>query len=94
MGRGKHLMQKLADAADLAAEPIPGNPVVELAGDRRVIVEGHRGVECYSRELICIRVSYGTVSVQGRGLEFARMNQEQLVICGCIDKIELQRRKP
>lgn len=93
MERNRHLMQRLADAADLSAEPIPGVPVIEVAGERRVLIERHCGVTEYSGERICVRVSFGQVAVCGCGLELARMTREQLVISGRIDCVQLLRRR-
>lgn len=88
----RNWMQKLADSADLSGEPLPGVPVVEMAGDRRVLIERHSGVSEYSRERICVKVRYGIVCICGCGLELTRMSREQLVISGRIDSIQLQRR--
>lgn len=85
-------MQMLADEADLPSEPLPGVPVVEVAGENRVLIERHAGVTEYSRERICVKVRYGLVCVCGCGLELTRMTREQLVISGRIDCVRLQRR--
>ena len=90
-GRG-NWMQKLAEGMELPAESMPGLPLVELAGDRRVLVENHGGVCQYGPEQICVRVKYGIVSVRGRGLEIAKLSREQLVISGRIDCVNLNRR--
>ena len=86
-------MQRLTDQMDLSGEPLPGVPVVELAGDRRVLIERHGGVTQYSREKICVKVSYGLVQVCGCGMELTRMTREQLVISGRIDSVHLLRRE-
>jgi len=85
-------MQRLADGMDLSGEPLPGVPVVEIAGDCRVLIERHAGVTEYSRERICVKVRYGVVCICGCGLELTRMAREQLVISGRIDCVQLQRR--
>lgn len=92
MVQKKHWVQRLADGADLPSEPLPGVPVVELAGECRVLIERHGGVTEYSRERISVKVRYGQVRVCGCGLELTRMTREQLVISGRIDGIELLRR--
>lgn len=92
MTEKKNWMERLADSADLSGEPLPLQPLVELAGDRRVLIENHRGVVQYSREKICVKVRYGTVAVSGCSLELSRMTREQLVICGRIDTISVIRR--
>lgn len=86
-------MERLTDGLDLPSEPIPGQPLVELTGERRVLIENHGGVTQYGREKICVKVKFGQVSVQGCGLELARMTKEQLIISGRIDSITLIRRK-
>lgn len=93
MGRGRLLFEKMAQEADFSAELMPGQPIVELAGDRRVLIENHFGVKAYSRERILVSVKYGSVCISGCGLEMMRMTKEQLVICGKIDSILLQRRE-
>ncbi len=90
---GKNLLQRLTEGADLPAEPLPGQPLVELAGDRRVLIENHRGVTEYGREQIRVRVRYGQILVCGGGMELARMTKEQLVIAGRIDSVTLIRGK-
>lgn len=92
MGKGRYFLERLADGVDLPSEPLPGQPIVEIAGDRRVLIENHFGVKEYSREKIGVKVKYGIVTVCGCGLELIRMTKEQLVIAGKIDGVTLTRR--
>lgn len=92
MKRRGDWMERLTEGFDLPSEPMPGQPLVEVSGDCRVLIENHRGVTQYGRERICVKVKYGQVAVQGCGLELARMTKEQLIICGRIDSVTLLRR--
>lgn len=92
MGKGQNFFQQLANQASLSAGAMPARPIVELSGDRRVLIEHHFGVKEYGRTRITVKMSYGQVSIQGECLEILRMTKEQLVICGRIDEIQLQRR--
>ena len=92
MDRGRTFWERLADDVDLASEPLPGQPIVELAGERRVLIENHLCVKAYSRESILVKVKFGCICVCGSGLELARMTREQLLIRGKIDSVALQRR--
>ena len=92
MNRRRGFLERLAEGADLPGEAMPGQPLVELAGDRRVLIENHNGVTEYGRERISVRVRYGQLVVCGCGLELARMTNEQLVIIGRIDGVTLHRR--
>ena len=85
-------LQKLADSADLTGEILPGVPILEIAGDNRVLIEKHEGVLQYSKEEIGVRVNYGMVIIRGCNLELMKMTKEQLVITGQVDCVELQRR--
>ena len=84
-------MSRLTDAMDLTGD-VNTEPLVELAGDRRVLIEHHRGILQYQRERICVKVKFGTVAVTGCDLEIFQMNKEKLVIAGCIDGVTILRR--
>ena len=93
MGRGRMFLERLAEEVQIGADSIPGQPIVEIAGGDRVLIENHQGIMGYSRERILVKVIYGCVCVSGCGLELLRMTREQLVIRGRIDGISLQRRE-
>lgn len=92
MKKNRNILQWLTEGADLAGEPIPGQSLVELSGDCRILIENHSGVIEYSRERIGVSVKFGQVIICGCGLELCRMTQEQLIIRGRIDTISLTRR--
>lgn len=71
---------------------LPGVPVVELAGDRRVLIENHKGVVEYGKERICVKVQYGLLCICGIDMELAKMSKEQLVIAGKIESVSIQRK--
>jgi len=86
------LFERLTDRFSGAAGTAPGQPLAEIAGDRRVLIENHLGVAAYGTEKIIIKVRYGFLCVCGCQLELMHMTKEQLVICGRIDAVTLQRR--
>lgn len=89
MRQHKHIWDQIAVSADLSSEPIPKQPLVELAGDRRVIVENHYGVIGYDAQEICVKVRFGNIVICGDGLELVRMTKEQLVVMGAINCVKL-----
>lgn len=86
-------MERLADRADLQGEPLPGQPLVEILGEHRVLIEHHAGVTEYGREKIQVKMRYGCLCVCGHALELARMNANQLIISGRIDSVSIIRRR-
>lgn len=77
---------------DLPGESLPGQVLVEIAGENRVLIEHHRGVREYSRERIGVNVNYGIVEICGSCLDLRCMTRAQLVISGKIEKVILKRR--
>ncbi len=88
----RSILQRLADGADLSGECLPGQTVIELLGDSRVLIENHGGITQYGTEQIRVKVRYGSVCVCGRHLRLCQMNGPQLIIMGCIDSVSLVRR--
>lgn len=91
MKNGRNVMNLLTTVTDLQEEPLPGIPLMEIAGDQRILVENHMGIMEYGTETIRIRVKYGQVCVQGTGLEICKMCKGQLVIRGRLDSVQLFR---
>lgn len=91
MGEEFVFMERLTKAVDLQEEPIPGLPVIELAGDRRVLIENHGGVTEYRPERIRVKVKFGQVCICGQCLALSKMSKEQLIVSGRIQSVELMR---
>ena len=89
MGEKGKWMEKLARQMEITEEPVPGVPLVEISGQRRVLIENHKGVCGYGPEQICVWVSYGRIDVRGCDLELARMTRQKLVITGTIHGVSL-----
>ena len=74
----KEVWKRLSEQTDVTA--LPRQSVVEIGGDRRVLIEEHFGVQEYSRDTITVKVRYGCVTVCGGDLELTRMTREQVEI--------------
>jgi len=84
--------ERLAARAELDTEPMPAQPIIEIGGDSRVLVENHCGVQAYCPGEIIIGLKFGQVRVCGKNLVLTRMSREQLLIRGKIDTVALIRR--
>ena len=85
------LFERAILCADLPGEIVPGQPLVEIFGDHRVLIENHKGVVGYGDTEICVKVKFGVLKICGRELTLCRMTKEQLVISGTIDGVCLCR---
>ena len=76
---------------DVLGQVLPNVPVAELAGDQRLLIENHLGVTEYGCDCIGVKVRYGYLYIRGSNLSLSYMNSQQLVVCGDIDSIHLQK---
>ena len=91
MSNRKSILRNLLDSGGLEDECIPGQSVVELLGDNRVLIEYHRRIIEYELERIRIGVSYGVVCIAGGNLRLRHVTSRKLLITGRIDRLELHR---
>ena len=75
MGNVYRILEHMADRAELETEPMPAQPIVEIAGDQRVLVENHRGIIAYSTEKILVNVAFGAVCICGCGSKRTKKRQ-------------------
>ena len=71
----------------------PGLPLIEILGNKRILIERHQGVLAYNTEEIHIQVSGGEICIQGSNLILTKMSKEQLVILGEIQGVTLSGRR-
>lgn len=91
MKRRGSLFETLVRNADLLGEATPGQPLIEIAGEHRVLIENHSGVTVYGCNEIHVKVKFGKICVCGRNLEMVQMTRQQLVVTGLIDNVSLCR---
>ncbi len=91
MKQKKSFLERLVEGADLPGESIPRQPLLELCGDKRILIENHGGIIEYGQDKIQVRVRYGAICVCGSGLHLCRMCDQQLVIVGKIDSVTVLR---
>ncbi len=93
MKQRSNILDRAILGAQLPGECPPGVPLVEIAGENRILVENHYGISQYGGCEICVKMKYGSLRVCGCNLELARMTKVQLVITGRIDSVHLCRRE-
>lgn len=93
MRKDQSFLERMAQRADLPEEPLPMQPIVEIAGDTRVLVENHRGVYEYTPERVGVHVRFGRLQVCGCNLHLTHMSKVRLIICGRIQGVTILRRE-
>ena len=91
MVKKRNIYRRICDAADLPDEPLPNEPLMEIIGCDRVLIENHKGVLRYSNDCIQICTRFGQILVTGARLELTRMTKGQLIISGHLQEIRIVR---
>ena len=87
MNPTRELIDRIAHKYELDSVQTPGQPLVEILGNCRVIIENHCGITGYGPNEIRVRLKRGVYFVCGAGLKIAQMNHHMLVITGRIESV-------
>ena len=82
---------RLPELLGIPDQTLPGVPIIEIYGDRRVLVEGRCSVVQYDINCIKLRNPCGIVSVCGCGLQMAELSRVQTIITGNIESVSIRR---
>lgn len=86
-----NVWDKALKSMELGSETSTLRSLIEIAGDDRVLIENHKGVTCYSNSLVCVKTTFGIVSITGNEMVMACMSKHKLVISGVISEVSLCR---
>ena len=89
MGQRIPLAVIAAEIFDLPKDAVAGMPRLTVIGGSQVLVESHRGILTFSRELIEIDGGRVTLAIRGDGMELAVMNRMEILIKGRIISAEI-----
>ena len=82
---------RFARISSMAKEMIRPLPFMEITANRKLLIDGCKGILEYRTELVKINTGRLILSVAGRGLYIKCMSANALVICGYISGIEFLR---
>ena len=84
----RSVIERAAEMFELPGEALAGMPKLEMTGNRRLHIEGHKGVLEYSSVLIAVNGGAALMKICGAQLEIVSMNAEELLITGDIRRLE------
>lgn len=68
----------------LSEIPLPSVPLTEIIGNKRVLIENHKGIIAYDSCGIHVKTSNGVICVEGSKLELNCISRERVIIIGKI----------
>ncbi len=72
----------------LADTPILRSSLTEITGNKRVLIEHHKGIGAYSSYEIHVHIRDGYISIEGARLQLECISFEQIVITGEISCVK------
>ena len=90
MAKMAGIAARFAEMLSMPADLLAGVPKVTVTGRRRALVENHRGLLRYEREVIEIKGGRMVLRVRGEGLTLVSMRGSELLIEGDIFSTEFE----
>jgi len=90
MKNRKRMLERVSEALEIPGEALTDMPRIALTGNRRLHIEGHKGVLQYDISVIAVNGGAMIFKIYGESLEIASMNAEELLITGNISKFEFE----
>lgn len=90
MERKKSHLSRWVEGTDLTQYLSTRRSLVEIADNRRVLIENHKGVILYTKEKIKIATYNGKISICGTNLKLECLTKFQLVVSGCIFGVSME----
>ena len=66
------------------------NSLIEVIGNRRILIENHSGVSAYTREHIRVKTCDGMICITGTDFVLECISKYQLVITGCVHCVNIE----
>lgn len=91
MGYGpKQQLYREAEAMGLPTE-VMGASLMELTGDRQVLLHGKKAIRSYSDTQIVVELRECALEISGRNLTIVMMTGQELLLRGIIDGVRFLR---
>ncbi|HHZ19078.1 MAG TPA: sporulation protein YqfC [Firmicutes bacterium] len=88
MALGEKWSERLADLLDLPRDVVLDLPRIILTGNRRLVVENHKGVIEYTSELLRLNTAKGELRIRGEGLVLPAIFREEVWVEGRLQQLE------
>ena len=81
--------RKLDEILEIPVELSTDNPKITIVGFERVLIENYRGILEYQEYFVRLNTYIGIININGFGLMLEHMNDENIIVKGKIESIEI-----
>lgn len=86
----RRVESSLVELLDLPADVVFDLPRLTVIGNRRVVVQNHRGIVAYTPRQVRVGATGGEVEITGEELQLEAILSEEVVVRGRIARINLR----
>ena len=86
----KRVLERVSEALELPGELMANMPKLTMTGNRRLHIEGHKGILQHDSDMISVNGVVMLLKVHGDALEIVSMSAEELLIAGRINSFEFE----
>ena len=79
--------EKIAKVTGFPQEVVSQLPRVVLHGSGRLLIEQHRGILTYQKDMICFQTVLGVLTIRGGSLEMVKYTWQDAVVRGDIRSV-------
>ena len=83
------ILRTITERCGLHGESIPGNVLIEIHGEDRVLIENHRGIQDFTEEAVRLFTTNGPLCIYGSSLSLCEVRENALIVHGCIRRVDL-----
>ncbi len=84
----KNLEQKVIKSLELPEEVLLNKLQVNMISNSKITIQNHKGIICYSKEIIKINSNDGLLTINGEELNISSLITEEIIITGKIISFE------
>lgn len=85
------VLGKIPTLLGVPDQTLPGVPIIEIYGNKRVLIEGRCAVIEYSTSIIRLKNNCEIICVSGSDLIMTELTYQQIIITGEIENISISR---
>lgn len=89
-GKFSKTRENIADTLGIPMEIAMDTPKITIEGNKKVIVENHRGLKVFESDLVKVNSKIGTIKIEGEKFHVLFIGGETLTIGGIIKSVEYE----
>ena len=88
--RGNRKMKRINDMLEMPKEIVSNIPKLTILGFNEILIENYKGILEYEEFYVKVNTHIGIVNINGFNLKLNQMTEEDILIKGKIDSIDLE----